>query len=164
VAAICDAYACRVQVTGGICQDDDKFCGRQRKVWWMVDAESILHEFACWCAEQALTYVGVTDERCWNAIRAKRQWLAGDLSTKDLCAAGRVAEEAAGGFDSDSEDAAYAAASAATIPGTESARYAVDAARVCEALNYDALNAQLEKMLRAAHKKRQRKSKKKGKS
>src|SRR5699024_6815760 len=54
-----------------------------------------LHEFACICAERALTLAHVKDERCWNAIKAKRAWLRGEISDDELDAAWAAAWDAA---------------------------------------------------------------------
>ena len=49
------------------------------KLWLLLREECvparILHEFALWCAETALTKAEVTDERSWNALKVKRLWL-----------------------------------------------------------------------------------------
>ena len=69
------------------------------KLWAVLREEFIddctLHEFACICAERALTLAGVTDERCWNAIKAKRAWLRGEISDDELAAARAAAWAAA---------------------------------------------------------------------
>ena len=54
------------------------------KLWAVLREEFIdartLHEIACICAERALTVAGVTDERFWDAIKAKRAWLRGEIN------------------------------------------------------------------------------------
>ena len=60
----------------------------------LIDAR-ILHEFACWCAEDALSHVENADERSWNAIKVKRAWLRGEASDAELAAAWSAAEAAA---------------------------------------------------------------------
>lgn len=52
----------------------------------LIDAQ-ILHEFACWCAEDALSHVENADERSWNAIKVKRAWLRWEASDAELTAA-----------------------------------------------------------------------------
>lgn len=52
----------------------------------LIDAR-ILHEFACWCAEDALSHVENADERSWNAIKVKRAWLRWEASDAELTAA-----------------------------------------------------------------------------
>ena len=52
----------------------------------LIDAR-ILHEFACWCAEDALSHVENADERSWNAIKVKRAWLRGEASDAERSAA-----------------------------------------------------------------------------
>lgn len=49
----------------------------------LIDAR-ILHKFACWCAEDALSHVENADERSWNAIKVKRAWLRGEASDAEL--------------------------------------------------------------------------------
>ena len=60
----------------------------------LIDAR-ILHEFACWCAEDALNHVENPDERSCNAIKVKRAWLRGEASDEELAAAWDVARAAA---------------------------------------------------------------------
>lgn len=60
----------------------------------LIDAR-ILHEFACWCAEDALSHVENADERSWNAIKVKRAWLRGEASDAELAAAWSAAWPAA---------------------------------------------------------------------
>jgi hypothetical protein len=72
----------------------------------MGDVAPILHEFACWCAEGALRLVKNPDPRSVAAIAAKRAWLRGEITEKELAAARAAAWAAA-------EAAAWAAAEAA---------------------------------------------------
>ena len=101
---------CRVELSGEIIEDTDKLCARHRKVIWMADATRALHEFACWCAEQALLRERAAgrepDPRSWAAIEAKRKWLCGEISDEELDATRAAAWDAA-------EAAAWAAARAA---------------------------------------------------
>ena len=59
----------------------------------LIDAR-ILHEFACWCAEDALSHVENADERSWNAIKVKRAWLRGEASDAERSAAEDAARAA----------------------------------------------------------------------
>lgn len=92
-----------------------------------VDAP-MLHEFACRCAERALTQAGVTDRCSWDAIEAKRGWLRGNVSDEELHAARDAALHAARDAALDAErDAAwyaawYAARSAALAAALAAAR------------------------------------------
>ena len=86
---------CRVEIWGDVALGDDKLCGRFRRVLWTVNADTILHEFACWCAERALRRAKVTDKRCWGAIEAKRAWLRGEIGDSELDAAWAAAWAAA---------------------------------------------------------------------
>ena len=50
------AVLCRVEVSGDIHHQDDKFTGRRRLVVWSADAATVLPlvvEFARWCADRA---------------------------------------------------------------------------------------------------------------
>ena len=55
----------------------------------------MLHEFACRCAERALTSAKATDERSWTAIKVKRLWLKGEATDAELAAARAAAGGAA---------------------------------------------------------------------
>ena len=47
----------------------------------------ILHEFACRCAEDALSRIDNPDPRSINAIVVKRRWIAGEATDAELAAA-----------------------------------------------------------------------------
>lgn len=49
----------------------------------------ILHEFAIWCAETALTKANITNKVCWNALRIKRLWLDDKATDEELSIAKR---------------------------------------------------------------------------
>ena len=132
----------RVECWGEVQIQPDKLCSRHRKPLWQVDATRILHEFACRVAEDALKLAGVTDERCWQAMAAKRRWLAGQATDMDLAAACDAAWAAA--WDA-ARYAAWAAAGAAACDAARSA--ACDAAR-------ERYNGWLTEMVAAEHKER----------
>jgi hypothetical protein len=91
-----------------------------------LDATSILHEFACQCAEIALMLTDVTDDCFWNAIETKRQWLVGKATDAELAAAGAAAMAVA----KDAKNAAGAAGMAAAMAAAKDAKNAaLDAAR-----------------------------------
>ena len=98
---------CRVELAGKVIEGDDKLCARSRKVLWIANADHLLHEFACLCAERALKRTKVDDKRSWAAIQAKRDWLAGKITGDELAAAGAAAGDAARAA---AGDAAWAAA------------------------------------------------------
>lgn len=104
------AIICRVELSGETVEGDDKLCARHRKVVAMADATKTLHEFACWCAEQALLREREAgrepDVRSWAAIEVKRRWLKGEATDEELYVARDAAWDAA-------RDAARAAARAA---------------------------------------------------
>lgn len=86
---------CRVRLSGKILEADDKLCASKREVLWMADATRTLHEFACWSAEQTVHLCG-DDPRPKAAIQAKRDWLDGKITDKELAAARAAAGDAAG--------------------------------------------------------------------
>jgi len=74
---------------------------------------------ACDCAETALEFVPVGEERPRRAIETARRWAAGSATLEEVIAADADAAAAA---DSDSDaDAAYAAADAAAYAASDTA-------------------------------------------
>ena len=71
----------------------------QDKFWSVLREEfieaPILHEFACCCAEYALSFVEGPDPRSIAAIEAKRKWLRGEITDAELAAACDAAWDAA---------------------------------------------------------------------
>ena len=69
------------------------------KLWAVLRPEflpdEILHEFACRCAEYALSFVESPDPRSVAAIEAKRKWLRGEISDDELAEASDAASDAA---------------------------------------------------------------------
>lgn len=61
------------------------------RLWAVLREEfipaQVLHEFACRCAEWALSKVDHPDPRSIAAIQAKRDWLVGKITDRDLEAA-----------------------------------------------------------------------------
>ena len=47
----------------------------------------LLHEYACRCADYVLSKIDNPDPRSVNAIKAKRKWLRGEISNKELATA-----------------------------------------------------------------------------
>ena len=91
----------------------------QDKFWSVLREEfieaPILHEFACRCAEYALSFVESPDPRSIAAIEAKRKWLRGEITDAELAAACDAAWDAA-------HDAAmYAARIAARVAAQDAA-------------------------------------------
>ena len=89
------------------------------KLWVVLLKEfipaSILHEFACVCAEYALTLVNNPDPRTIKVIEVKRAWLRGEATDEELAAArdaARSAPRAAWAATGASSDAAWAAENA----------------------------------------------------
>ena len=100
------------------------------KLWSVLREEfiesPILHEFACRCAEYALSFVDNPDPRSIAAIVAKRKWLRGEITDAELYAARDAAWYAAG--DAVSRAARDAVIAAAKRAERASAWYAAKAA------------------------------------
>lgn len=90
------ALVCRVEVRGDIVECGDKLAGRERRVLAYIDGTLILHRFAIWCAARGLKRRGVTDQRCWDALRVKGRWLRFEATDEELQAAWDAAGDAAG--------------------------------------------------------------------
>lgn len=86
----------RVRLHGEVIHGDDKCVATHRTYLAVIPMRPILDEFACCCAEAALMIGDVPDERCWQAIHVKREWLAGHATNADLNAAWDAAGAAAG--------------------------------------------------------------------
>jgi len=104
----------------------------QDKLWAVLREELIdapvLHEFACWCAEEGLKLIDNPDPRSTAAIAAKRAWMRKEISDEQLAAAWDAARAAAGdAARAAAWDAARAAARAAAGDAARAA--AGDAAR-----------------------------------
>jgi hypothetical protein len=97
---------------GTIEYEADKLAASERTVLWIGDIEPILHEAACHFAENALRVAKVTDPRSWAVIEAKRAWLRGEITDKELAAARAAAWDAArNAVSAAARNAARAAAS-----------------------------------------------------
>lgn len=138
---------CRVQISGEILEEGDKLCATHRRCLWMDDASLVLHEFACWCAEECLKRAQAArkelDPAAWAAVRAKQDWLAGKITLQELAAAREAAGEAA--WESAWEAARGAAWESARESAWEAARQAAWGAAWGAAM--DKQNQQLEDML-----------------
>lgn len=108
----------------------------------LIDAR-ILHEFACWCAEYALSHVENPDERSWNAIKVKRAWLRGEASDEELAAALIAARAAAW---TSPEDAARSAAEVAARHAAEDAAWTAAEVAALAATRYAARERQAERL------------------
>ena len=123
---------CRVELVGERLDAADKSCARERSVLWLADATTVLHEFACTVATDALHLAEArgarVDPRSWAAIETKRRWLRGEATDADLTAAWDAARAAAWAAAGDAAWAdAWAAARADAWAAAEAA--ARDAAR-----------------------------------
>lgn len=96
----------------------------QDKLWSVLREEfidaPILHEFACRCAEYALSFVASPDPRSIAAIEAKRKWLRGEITDAGLYAAWYAARYAA--WDAAQDAARATARAAAQDVATDAAR------------------------------------------
>ena len=124
---------CRVELSGEILRDTDKLCATERRVLWMGDATSALHEFSAWAADWILDRLEAKgykiDSRSRAAPAAKRTWLRGEISDKQLAAAWAAAGDAAWAATGHAaRAAARAAAWAATGAATGHAAWAATGA------------------------------------
>ena len=115
------------------------------KLWAVLREEFIdapvLHEYACRCAEYALTFVREPDSRSIAAIEAKRKWLRGEISNDDLTAAWDAAWAAYDAAYDAARAAANAARAAARAAAWDAAWSAADAAWSAAAAAWDAAAA-----------------------
>lgn len=90
------------------------------KLWSVLREEFIdaplLHEYACRCAEYALSLIDNPDPRSAAAIEAKRKWLRGEIDDSALAAARAAARTAA----------EWAAAWAAALDSARAAAWAAE--------------------------------------
>ena len=116
---------CKVELWGDTIEQSDKLCSSHRLVICAADVTDMLHEFACVIGEHTLACYGNDDPRSWAAIEAKRAWIAGQITNKQLDDACDVAHTAA---CAPAYTAAYAAARSAAMAATSAADAAAWAA------------------------------------
>ena len=106
---------CRVELGGTVVRGGGKAVATERTTLAMVDATTMLHDYAIWCAERALALILAPDPRSINALAVKRRWLVGEADDDDLLAARAAAEEAVWAAEAEAaaEQAARAVARAA---------------------------------------------------
>ena len=101
----------------------------------------LLHEFACRCAEWALSLVNAQDPRSIEAIRVKRRWMAGEATDDELRVARVAAREASSEVTAQSagDGANRAAARAAPRSAARDAAWSAEmtAAEVGETATYE---------------------------
>lgn len=131
---------CRVELWGEVKYGSDKLVAQNRHVQWMLDVTRLLDKFACEVAEETLRKHGVTDERSWNAIKVKREWVDGKATNEELEAACSAAWAAA--WDAAGNAACSAARAAAWAAAREAAWAA--AREAARAAAWADLNARLE--------------------
>lgn len=84
------SWISRVECSGETLRQDDKFVCRRRKVLWTYDAERVLWEWLCRCAERALPIFEAerpADKRPRAAIDLRRAWIGGRSVTDEEWAA-----------------------------------------------------------------------------
>ena len=122
------------------------------KLWSVLREEfipaPILHEFACVCAEYALSLIENPDPRSIKAIEVKRAWMRSEATDGELAAARWAASDAARAADR------YAARAAARAADRDAARYAARAAAwaawdAARAAKQDARDAQVAYLIMA---------------
>ena len=101
---------CRVELSDGIIEGDDKAVARERKTLWIFNAENAMRDCAATVAENALLADRAAgrepDPRSWAAVQFVRDLLAGKIKPEDQEAAWSAAWLAA-------ESAAWLAARSA---------------------------------------------------
>ena len=98
-------------------------------LWAELIAAPLLHEFACRCAERALSRVENPNPHSVRAIEVKRAWLRGKATDEELAAAQDAARAARHAAEDASEAAAlYSAEAAAWAAARYAARAAAEAA------------------------------------
>jgi hypothetical protein len=143
---------------GATIHESDKLVAVRRRPIWQYDATAVLHEFACLCAEDALTLVANPDPRLAAAIAAKRAWIRGEITDRQLDAAELAAWAVRDHLLNTAAVAAGAALSAESVARSAAqsvlgSTLAVSVARVARAAvlaeTRNAQNTRLEAMLNA---------------
>jgi len=79
--------ACIVEVSKLVDKDSTKQVSSRRKLIDARNAEHVLREFTCDCAERALRKAKVKDEQSWNAIKVSRLYNKGEATKEERDAA-----------------------------------------------------------------------------
>ena len=87
--------ACIVELSGEIIKDTDKYVASKRKLINARNAEYVLREWGCDCAERALQRAKVEDKESWNAIKVARLYNKGEATLGELVMARAAARAAA---------------------------------------------------------------------
>ena len=123
---------CRVKLRGEVIHQSDKSVARERRVLWLADATTLLHQFACAVAAEALALTECrgerVDPRSWAAIHIKERWLRGLATDAELSAARATAWVAAVELSAARDAAWDAARDAAWVAAWGAARDAAWAA------------------------------------
>ena len=120
------SVACLVTLGGEIIHDSDKSVASERTALWIFDAETLLREFACTIAENALFAERAAgrepDPSAFAAIAITRRWMLGEATGVERADASRAAYNVAnnaplitsGAAQNAAYSAAYSAASSAS--------------------------------------------------
>lgn len=141
---------CRVMLSGEILEGDDKLCATERTCLWLGDATRVLHEFAIWCAQEAIRRTEVdVDPRLQRAIDTKVRWLNGEVYGEAL------AEARVGAWKAGEEISGIPMQVANTVwmssweEAAPSARNASTSLRTSLLAEGDEVNRELEKRIRS---------------
>ena len=85
---------CRVEFPGSFARETDRLVATDRRVVAAGDATKVLHLFACDVAECVLMLTDVNDNRCWEALEAKRAWVRGEIDDRAVARSARAAARA----------------------------------------------------------------------
>lgn len=84
-----------MEISKPVEKDDTKFVSKSRRLIDARNAEKVLREWACDCAERALKVTKVKDKRSWDAIKVARLYNEGKATKEELDAAWAAARDAA---------------------------------------------------------------------
>ena len=82
---------CLVELGGKVIVADDTIVGEKRTVLAMADITPTLHRFGLWCGEQILALDDNPDPRSLRAIEVKKRWIEGEASDKEMRIANKEA-------------------------------------------------------------------------
>ena len=94
-------YVLRVKPIGTISTDPAIVQSEKMEVLWTIDAFEVIHEFGCRMAEDALALLKDVDPRYKAGIKAKRDWVNGEITTIQLFLAWVPVANAAWPWNSD---------------------------------------------------------------
>jgi len=93
------SIVCLTEIGGNVVIGDDKLVGEWRRVLRMADASTLLFEFACDVAEQAMKDRQAEgykfEQASFDAVEVRRKWVRGEATDRELSAAKSAAWAAA---------------------------------------------------------------------